>query len=371
MSETETQVVPDDGTVTVSGWRRFHEVVQQKLFICAEEVLGSMADFQKELVKHLDEMTTLNSEIARSNANLAMKLSDFERDICHIRDYYDSIIASTKTAVEYGCDQHIIPHIRGLIEEKRYAEAKKEIESFLFYLTKTIKIVEQDIEAMKQDCPDLEAVKTDIQQTISASDPTTAKRIEMQLSHGRVFKLGTSTLVYMMAGAATGLVVASCMPQEASKLTEVLTSAGSEALSFCTGNVVTGLSKAMDDANLTHELRKKAESNVIAVCRCLTGFFKQLSRFQSDINTVESTINDLKQDMVGLQEEVDSEDAHTNTVSQWRYVRNVLQKMFESFTRLNTRVIEKPHEGFDKEDFDAIVERLTRSVELTTLGTPV
>ena len=377
MSETETQVVPavvnvlDDGAVTVSGWRRFYEVVQQKLFGCAEEVLGSMADFQKELVKHLDEMTTLNGEIARSSADLAMKLSDFERDICHIRDYYDRIIASTKTAVDYGCDQHIIPHIRDLIEEKRYADAKTEIESFLFYLRKAIRRVEQDIEAMKQDCPNLEAVKTDIQQTISASDPTTAKRIEMQLSHGRVFKLGTSTLVYMMTGAATGLVVASCMPQEASKLTEVLTSAGSEALTFCTGSVVTGLRKAMDDANLAHELRKRAESNAIAVCHCLTGFFKQLNRFQSDINTVESTIDNLKQDMVGLQEDVDYKGAHTNTVPRWRYVGKVLQQMFESFTRLNTRVIEKPHEGFDKKDFDAIVERLTRSVDLTILGTPI
>lgn len=45
--------------------------------------------------------------------------------------------------------------------------------------------------------------------------------------------------------------------------------------------------------------------------------------------------------------------------------------MFDSFTRLKTRVIEKPREGFDKEDFDAIMERLNRSVELTVLGTPV
>ena len=370
-----SQVVPavvnvtEDGTV--SPWGRFYEILQQKLFRCTEEVLGSMADFQKELVKHLDEMTVLNGEIARSNANLAMKLSDFERDICHIRDYYDRIIASTKTTVDYGCDQHIIPHIKDLIEEKHYVEAKTEIESFLRHLKKAIKRVEEDIEAMKQDCPNLETVKTNIQGTISASDPTTAKQIEMQVTHGRVFKLGTSTLVYMMAGAATGLVVASCMPQEASKLTEVLTSAGSEALTFCTGSVFTGLRKAMDDANLTHVLRKKAESNLIAVCRCLTGFFEQLNRFQLDINTVEKTIDDLRRDMVSLEEEVDSKDSYNNTVTGWRYVEKILQQMFESFIRLNTRVIEKPHEGFNKEDFDAVMERLNRSVELTVLGTPV
>lgn len=314
---SEIQIVPagvnttDDGTV--SGWGRFYDVLQQRLFGCAEEVLYSMGEFQKELVKHLDEMTVLNGEIARSNADLAMKLSNFERDICHIRDYYDRIIASTKTAVDYGCDQQIIPHIRDLIEERRYAEAKSDIDGFLFYLRKAIKGVEEDIDAMKKHCPNLETVKTNIQRAVSASGATTAKQHEMQLSHGKVFKLGTSTLVYMMAGAATGLVVASSMPQEASKLTEVLTSAGSEALTFCTGNVVTGLRKAMDDANLTLELRKKAESNVVEVCRCLTGFFKQLNRFQSDINTVESTIDALKRNMVGLQE-VDSDDVDTNTI---------------------------------------------------------
>ena len=70
-----------------------------------------MAGFQKELLAHLNEMTELNSQIAKRNATLAMKLSDFERDICQIRDYYDRIIDSTKTVVDYGSDQTVIPSL--------------------------------------------------------------------------------------------------------------------------------------------------------------------------------------------------------------------------------------------------------------------
>ena len=66
----------------------FTELFQEKLSGCAKEILGSMAYFQKELVKHLDEITVLNDEIARRNPSLAMKLSDFMKDICHV--YYDN-----------------------------------------------------------------------------------------------------------------------------------------------------------------------------------------------------------------------------------------------------------------------------------------
>ena len=371
MSEVVPAVVntPEDGTV--SGWGRFYDALQEKLFGCTEEVLGSMADFQKELVKHLNEMTELNGEIAMRNADLAMKLSDFERDICQIRDYYDRIIASTKTVVDYGSDQKVIPHIEGLIEEKRYLEAKQEINCFLRYLNKAIKRVERDIEAMHEDCPGMETVKGEIKQHILVSDPTKAKQHEVQVGHHRVFRLGTSTLVYMMAGAATGLVIASCMPQEATKLTEVVTSAGSEVLSFCTGSVLTGLRSVMENANLSNELKKRAESSIIEVCRCLTGFFEQLTRFQTDIATIEKTIDGLKLDVADLHEEVDSEAIHTNMVGGWAYVNKILQQMFGSFTRLSTRVIEKQDQGFTDKEFHAIMERLYRSVELTTLGTPV
>ena len=375
MSDREVvPVVPEDETVRE--WGRFYETLREKLFNGTEEVLSSMADFQKELVKHLGEMTELNGQISRRNADLAMKLSDFERDICHIRDYYDRIIASTKTVVDYGSDQRLVPHIRELIEEKRYAEAKQEINSFLRYLNKLIKRVEHDIDVMREDChPDLETVRGKVRDQIKDCDVlvdrTKAKQHELQVSHGTVFRLGTSTVVYMMAGAASGLVLAACMPQEASQVTQFVTSAGSEVLSFCTGSVVTGLRSVMENAQLSDELKKRAESNINEVCRCLTGFFNQLNHYQSDIRTIKKIMDELKLDMTSLQQEVYSEDVDSNIVDKWVYLDMILQQMFESFTRLSTRVLEKNDKGFKKEEFDAIMEKLNRSVELTTLGTPV
>ena len=360
---------PEDGTI--SGWQKLYEALQDKLFGCTEQVLGSLADFQNQLVKHLNEVTELNGQIAVRNAGLAMKLCDFEKDICQIRDYYDRIIASTKTLVDYGSDQKVIPHIEGLIEEKRYPEAKNEINGFLRYLRKAIKRVERDIEAL-QECPDIETVKSEVKQNISVSDPTKAKQDEVQVAQRRVFRLGASTLVYTMAGAATGLVIASYMPQEAAKLTEVVTSAGSEIFSFYTGSVLTGLPSVMKNANLSAELQKRAQASIIEVCQCLTGFFNQLTRFETDIKSIEKIIDGLKLDMDDLQEEVDSDNIHADMVSRWAYVGRILQQMFGSFTRLSVRVVEKQqNQRFSDEGFHAFMERLNRSVELTTLGTPV
>lgn len=375
MSEVEPAVVrvPDPEDRIISGWERVYKTLKEKLFDCTEQVIYSMAEFQKELIKYLDEMTELNSEITRQNAELAMNLSDFERDVCHIRDYYDRIIASTKTVVNYGSNQKVIPYIRDLIDEKRYLEAKAEISSFLHYLKKLIERVELDINKMQEakDCPDLETVRCQIREKISANDPTKPKQDQLQMNQFKVFRLGTSTLFYMLAGATAGVVVASRMPQESERLTEVVTSAGSEVLSFCTGNVLKGLGSVMEAAQLTSELKKRTESSIVKVCRCLTGFFKQLNDFQTDITTIENTIDGLKLDMDELKEEVDSGNVCTTAVSRWAYMKEILQKMFESFTCLSTRVIERSNEGITKESFDAAMERLDRSVELVTLGTPV
>ena len=368
MSEVVPAVV---NTPTERGWGQLYDALKEKLFGCTEEILGSMADFQKELVQHLDEMTELNSQIATRNADLAMKLYDFQRDICQIRDYYDRVISSTKTVVDYGSDQKVIPHIEELIEEKRYLEAKQEINSFLRHLKKAIKRVERDIEALHQDCPDIVTIKGELKQNILVSDPTKAKHHEVQAGRYRVFRLGASTLVYMVAGAATGLIVASYAPQEVTKLTEAVTSAGSEVMSFYTGNVLTGLGSVMEKSKLSDELRNKTESSIVHVCRCLTGFFKQLTHFETDIASIEKIIDGLKLDMTDLQEEVDSDDIHTRMISGWAYVGKILQQMFGSFTRLSTRVVEKQDQGFTDDEFHAIMERLYRSVELTTLGTPV
>ena len=48
----------------------FYEAFQQKFFNCYEKVLGSLADFQKQLLEHLNEMTELNSQIAKRNTIL-------------------------------------------------------------------------------------------------------------------------------------------------------------------------------------------------------------------------------------------------------------------------------------------------------------
>ena len=79
------------------------EALEDKLSGCTEQVLGFLADFHNELVKHLNELTKLNSQIAVRNANLAINC-DFEKDICQICNYYDRIIFSTKTLVDYGSD---------------------------------------------------------------------------------------------------------------------------------------------------------------------------------------------------------------------------------------------------------------------------
>ena len=371
MSELVPAVVNAPKDESVSGWGRFYDAFQQKFFNCTEEVLGSMAGFQKELLAHLNEMTELNSQIAKRNATLAMKLSDFERDICQIRDYYDRIIDSTKTVVDYGSDQTVIPHIERLIEEKRYLEAQKEVNGFLHYLHKLIGKVEGDINSLHEECPDLEEVKKNIKGNIEFSDPTNKKQLETQVSQYRVFRLGASTMVYMIAGAATGLIIASYLPQETANVTKVVTSAGSEVFSFYTNSVLTGLKSVMENSNLTQELRKQAESNIIGVCRCLLGFYEQLNRFQSDIGTIKKTISGLKDDMAGVKDEVDCDKAEISMVAKWAYVVKILRQMFGSFTRLSTRVIEKQNPGFNDQEFHDVMERLNRSVELTTLGTPV
>ena len=329
-----------------------------------------MADFQKQLVEQLNEMTELNSQIAKRNAYLAMKLSDFEKDICQIRDYYDRIIASTKTVVDYGSDQKVLPHIECLIEEKAYCDAEKEIKSFLHCLHKLIKRVERDTKSLHEECPDIEVVKDKIEQTIEVSDPTKEKQLELQVSQRNIFRLGTSTLVYMIAGAATGIVIVSYLPKETlfANMTEEVMSAGSKMFSFYSSGVITGLQSVLENSKLSQELRKQAESNICEVCRCLTGFFEQLNRFQTDIATIKKTLDGLKDDMDDIEDEVDSDD---NMVAKWAYVDRILHEMFGSFTHLSIRVIEKQNPVLNDEEFHAIIERLKRSVDLTTLGTPV
>lgn len=96
------------------------------------------------------------------NAEIAMKVSNFEKGMWEIRDYYSRIIASTKTIVKYCSNGNVIPHIITLIQKKSYQEAEKEIQSFLHCLKKLIKAVQSDIEAM------LTSARSEVLQSLSA-----------------------------------------------------------------------------------------------------------------------------------------------------------------------------------------------------------
>ena len=320
----DTRIV---GIPEVVSFRVLFETIKRSFFDAAEEVFTSLADFQKELVQHLSRITELNSEIARKNAEFAMKLCEFEKDICCIRDYYDVIIASTKTVVDYGSSQKIIPCIKDLIEEKRYPEAEEEIKGFLHYLKKLIKRVQGDIDALSQHCPNPDEVKKRILQENASTDcATKQKEGEVSESQRKLFKLGMSTFVYTVAGAATSMIVASHVPAEGSEITKVMMSAGSEALSFYTGSIMQGLGSVMDASKLSVELKKKVESSVTDVCRCLTGFFTQLTQFQLDIKTIETCISRLNIDIIDLQEDIDSKVSYNQTESAWLYRSEILQK---------------------------------------------
>lgn len=367
MAEADGLSIPQ-----VVSLRVLFETIKRSFFNAAEEVFTSLSDFQKELAQHLAKITELNVEIARKNAEFAMKLCNFEKDICCIRDYYDIIIASTKTVVDYGSSQKIIPHIRELIEEKQYPEAEEEIKGFLHYLKKLIKRVQDDIDSLGQNCPSPSVVKRKIIQENAFTDVATKeKEGEVSTSQHKLFKLGMSTFIYTMAGAATSMIVASHVPVEGSEITKVMMSAGSEALSFYTGSVMEGLNSVMDASRISVELKRKVESSVTDVCRCLTGFFKQLTQFQVDIKTIETCISRLNIDIIDLEEDIDSDTSYGQTGSAWMYRSEILQKMFEHFAHLNTRVVEKQKTMADESEFGNIIARLERSVQLASLGTPV
>lgn len=111
-----------------------------------KEAYSTMVSIYGELLRCLPKMTELNSRISMENADLAMKLSDFEKGVRKIGDYYCRIIASTKAIVSYCSDKKVIPQIIKLIEEKRYLEAEKEIKCFLRCVKMLIKRVATDIE---------------------------------------------------------------------------------------------------------------------------------------------------------------------------------------------------------------------------------
>jgi len=183
------------------------EGFKKRFFGVAEKAFTSLGAFQNELVQHLGKITELNGEIARKNAEFAMEMMEFEKDISRIRDYYDTIISSTKSVVDYGTHQQVIPNIQDLIRQKQYLEAKNEIKDFIQRLKTRIKRVEDDINSLKQNCPDLEKVKQKVREKNAFVDGGTKdKEDEVSESQYKLFKLGSYTIFYTVAGAVTSMV---------------------------------------------------------------------------------------------------------------------------------------------------------------------
>ena len=323
-----TESIPGEDVNRQSALRRFCTILQQKLFDCIPQIISHVANFHEEIKKHLSEMDKLNEQITEVDYELRMKLSDFARDISNIRDYYNLIIDSTESIIKYGSKN--IPYIIKLLDKNSYDEATKEIVSLLYGFKQLIERVEKDINTMNENAKP-EEVREKIKQIISECKSQLGdlkNADEMQaVCHDRVFRLGSTTLVYMTGGAAAVGCVISCMPKDWSAATEIVQSTGSGVFSFVTDSVLKGLGSVMNAANLSKELRKMTESKVKEICECLLKFFDQINLFQSNIASITTANTGLKGDMTYIEDEVScDQDA---TVSGWGYQRVILEKILD------------------------------------------
>ena len=219
----------------------------------------------KRLVKLLAKVTEISSQTARKDPELAVTLSNFEKDVCGICNYYQRIIASTKSLVNYCSNQTVIPSIIQLIKDKCYLEANNELKGFMKSLKRLIKRINADI--------------------------------EMALNN--------------LAG---------------SKVIQ----------SSSTSSILRGIKSSMgtvDVAGYTSgELWQNAESSIIEICGCVSGFTEELSRFQSDIVIIEEMVDKLKLDKADVYE------LDGTYINGWTYKQNILQAIFENFYNLCTHI---------------------------------
>lgn len=316
---------------TENALKKFYDILKEKLFDCTSQIFGCMANFHREIEKDLSEMDILRKQIAEEDRDLVMKLSDFVKDVRKIRDYYNRIITSTETIINYGSKQNLIPYIITLIDKNSYTEATQEISSFLDGLKRLIEGVEKDIYAMNED-----AEPNEVQKKITVSISECANRLDdlkndmekdkAQAVCDKVFRLGSTTLVYVFAGAvATGCVI-SCIPKHWSAVTETVQSAGSEVLSFVTDNVLKGLGSVVNAANLSKELKKTTESKLKEISNCLLNFFLQINEFQSNIKSIIIATKGLKEDISTEYKAI--RDDTTVTRSTMELQKEILEKMF-------------------------------------------
>jgi len=348
-----------------------YNAVKGWVFSATDEVLMSLGEFQRQLVQHLSEIEKLSYEIEKENHEFAIRMYECQRDLCRIRDYYHIIINNTKTLVDYGSSQEGIPCIKDLIEEKRYLEAEQKIASFLHYLQKLIRIIRRKLD---QYCPSLDKMMKKLfeekESAAGCTDRLQKKVNNVSQVQYKVFKLGVSAFCYTAAGATTGMIIASHSSLNESQITEALMSAGSEVLKFQTSNITEGMKSVMESSKLSSELQKNIKTRVTAVNECLAGFFKQVNRFQEGVETIDTSITNLKSDIVELEDD-DSTDIQTDITIAWVFKSKLLTQLFKEFAYLNTVVVEKQKTMEDEDGLNEIIARLERAIELSSKGTPV
>ena len=340
--------------------QRFCDALKNyRFFERAADVLLSIGTFKRELAKQLTNLTELISKIAEKNVDLAALLYEFEKDVCKIRDFYTRIISRTEALVEFGSKQKLIEDIKKYFEKKSFSEALKELNSFLDMFKRHMSVVNKCIEIMREDCPDLKMVMEKYQKFKKSSDDAISvlqnEMQEVSQKENKVFRLGSTTMICMIAGAATGFVITSYLPKEQTGLKEIITSGGSEVLAFCIDNVLKDLGSIMKESNLTNELMQNIKSNTEEICHHLVGFFGQIQSFEVNINSITFAIKGMEDDIDDLRDDVPIlEDGITQ--SEWLYQIGILNKLCESCKDLYADVI-NPSKAKNK-DFDDLVKKL-------------
>ena len=339
----------------------------------AEETISSLGYFLGELQIHLTGMQEISGEIAKVDSHYGMRLWTLVKDVSSLRDYYHIIYNSTKGVVEYGTS-NIILEIQTLIREKRYHEATEIMESFLNNLKDRIKMVENDIEKMKQD---YSVDWKDIQEKIenihddydAAKDQLDTKVRHAQAKQTELLKLGTSSFFYVALGTAAGGMLVSIMPDTnvGAVMKQITEQVGTEIITFSFGNVLKGLHSLA--SHVPSDLQKKVESNASKVRDCLNGFFKIMTSFHMKIATVISGIDKLRVYNNKLQEKLVSKSISQKNIADWQDISTYLQQIYRSLVYLQDEVIEK--ETFKISEIDEAMRRLINGIEVTSAGTPV
>ena len=293
-----------------------------------------------------------------------MRLWTLVKDVSSLRDYYHIIYNSTKGVVDYGTS-NIILEIQILIQEKRYHEATEIMESFLNNLKDRIKMVENDIDKMKQD---YSVDWKDIQEKIenihddydAAKNQLDTKVRHAQAKQAELLKLGTSSFFYVALGTATGGMLVSIMPDTnmGAVMKQITEKVGTEIISFSFGNV-----------NVPTDLQKKVESNASKVHDCLDGFFKIMTSFHMKIATVVKGIDKLKVYNNKLQEKLNSKSLSQKNIADWTDISTYVQQIYRSLVYLQDEVIEK--ETYKISELDEAMRQLIHGIEITSAGTPV